>query len=143
MKEKVVTLYVSDDGTEFTSRTKCEARDKEIKEEQEFNQKVNDFKKASLKEKTKTIRDLYNEWYQDNGIDDDDLIADEYSPRTPLDFVSLKKYGIIALRDDAVEFLFNYIDELEQEVKDTKRELSEVEQKFKKEKQKAKSKRAE
>lgn len=119
MKKKNIVLFVAEDGKEFDSEDKCKKYEQKLEELRKEEEERIAYKKMDLKNKVKIIRNQFDEVCGNRRIDDEDLYIErgECSKRIELNFAENWEYGVVSLRDDAVDVLFAYIDELEQKRK--------------------------
>lgn len=110
------TQYIADDGTSFDTKEECQQYENEnvlSNYDKEWGEHI------SLKERAHKVR-AYWKVQLDRGLSDDYLASvDKTTRATDIRGIAGEfEYGIIYMRDDAVEILLRYIDELERESND-------------------------
>lgn len=107
------TRYIADDGTPFDTKEECQRYEKEnamSDYEKEWGEHI------PLKERAHKVRAYWKA--QSNGGLSDDYLASVYKTTRATDvrFIAGEfQYGIIYMRDDAVDVLLKYIEQLERE----------------------------
>ena len=104
-------MYTANDGTSFESKDKCQRYEREnalSDYEKEWGEHI------SLKDRAHKVR-AYWKAQSNRGLSDDYLASVDKTTRAsdPRFIAGEFKYGIIYMRDDAVEILLKYIEELE------------------------------
>jgi hypothetical protein len=115
MKKKNIVKFVADDGKEFDSKNECVEYERKLEEMRKYEEERSAYRRMDLKDKVKFIHNKFDKVCGNRRMDNDDLMIDgqEQSVRGDIDFVENWEYGVVSLRDDAVDVLFEYIDELE------------------------------
>lgn len=107
------TQYIADDSTAFDTKEECQRYEKEnalSDYEKEWGEHI------SLKDRAHKVR-AYWKAQSNRGLSDDYLASVDKTTRAvdPRFIAGEFKYGIIYMRDDAVEILLKYIARLERE----------------------------
>lgn len=110
------TQYIADDGTSFDTKEECQQYENEnvlSNYDKEWGEHI------PLKERAHKVR-AYWKVQSGRGLSDDYLVSvDKTTRATDIRGIAGEfEYGIIYMRDDAVEILLRYIDELESESND-------------------------
>ncbi|WP_303838880.1 hypothetical protein [Selenomonas ruminantium] len=105
------TRYIADDGTSFDTKEECQRYEREnalSDYEKEWGEHI------SLKERARKVR-AYWKAQSNRGLSDDYLASvDKITRATDIRGIAGEfGYGIIYMRDDAVEILLKYIERLE------------------------------
>lgn len=105
------TIYIADDGTSFDSKDECQRYEKEnamSDYEKEWGEHI------SLKERAYKVKALWKNQSK-RELSDDYLSSQNQDTRAknPTYIAGEFDYGIIYMRDDAVDILLEYIERLE------------------------------
>lgn len=114
------TRFFADDGTEFKTASECQAYERAF-----YEKSVNDI---PLEQRANKVIETFDHACGQKALDDEYLDGvgkpTRYAGELPL--VGDYSYGVLYLRDDAVQTLISRIRDLEWHLKDTLRQLDDA-----------------
>ena len=105
--------YMADDGKEFTNEKDCREYEEKFGLKATYEEK---FVIGKLSDRVDMVRDEFTNLCKMKELDDDYLEEEGRKTRYETHAAVEVNYGIVYLRDDAVNILLEYIDKLEEQL---------------------------